>query len=54
VYLAIYGLEKSGEGKLVLHPRLKPRCMTMIASKSLFSDPKVTSPNVYLFIYLFI
>ena len=37
VYLTFYGLEQSGEGKLVLHPKLKPRCVRMIGSKVLFT-----------------
>ena len=37
VYLMFYGLETSGEGKLVLHPKLKPRCVHMIGAKNLFT-----------------
>ncbi|KAK7091654.1 hypothetical protein V1264_009311 [Littorina saxatilis] len=37
-YLTFYGLEKSGEGKLVLHPKLKPRCIRMVGSKQLFAN----------------
>ena len=37
VYLMFYGLETSGEGKLALHPKLKPRCVQMIGAKNLFT-----------------
>ena len=37
VYLMFYGLETSGEGRLVLHPKLKSRCMQMIGAKNLFT-----------------
>nr|KAG5695001.1 hypothetical protein BaRGS_024184 [Batillaria attramentaria] len=38
VYLRFYGLEKSGENHLALHPKLKPRCVRMVGNRHLFAD----------------
>ena len=35
VYLTFYGLEKSGEGKLAIYPKLRPRCLRMVDKKQL-------------------